>query len=132
MGRQHIHFTPSLVQTQEAKSGFRSSCNVLIFLDVPFAMHKGLELYRSSNNVILSPGFDGVISPIFFEKVVDRYSDEIIFTNKEKKQAILDAESEASKEEDVIAENEQDVLVASKTEAEEAVQPEDNAQREDA
>jgi 2'-phosphotransferase len=40
-------------------SGMRNSSTVLIFLDVPRALAAGLELYRSANGVILSPGIVG-------------------------------------------------------------------------
>ncbi|KAF1827811.1 uncharacterized protein K489DRAFT_375978 [Dissoconium aciculare CBS 342.82] len=40
-------------------SGMRNSSTVLIFLDVPRALAAGLELYRSANGVILSPGMVG-------------------------------------------------------------------------
>eukprot|EP00121_Abeoforma_whisleri_P005762 Awhi_evm1s5222 len=47
----------------------RTDCDVLIYIDVPKAFQDGIKFYRSSNNVILSAGIDGVIPPQYFKKV---------------------------------------------------------------
>jgi len=79
MGRHNIHFTTSEVQNDEARSGFRKSCDLLIFIDVARAMQDGCAFFRSANNVILSPGFDGVIPSQYFSQVIKRKSREVIF-----------------------------------------------------
>jgi 2'-phosphotransferase len=83
MGRNHVHFASGLpaglkpeshqssssskTTTDEREedtattaapviSGMRNSSTILIFLDVARALAAGLELYRSANGVILSPG----------------------------------------------------------------------------
>lgn len=83
MGRNHVHFAsglpagfqpqshqssspskPTTAESNEATaataapviSGMRNSSTILIFLDVARALAAGLELYRSANGVILSPG----------------------------------------------------------------------------
>lgn len=81
MGRHNIHFTTSEVQNDEARSGFRKSCDLLIFVDVARAMQDGCAFFRSANNVILSPGFDGVIPSQYFSQVIKRKTREVIFPN---------------------------------------------------
>ncbi|XP_055911324.1 tRNA 2'-phosphotransferase 1 [Eupeodes corollae] len=80
MNRNHIHFSASdkLKPGTERVSGIRHNCEVLIYLNTDLAISKGIELYRSENNVILSPGLNGVISTEFFEKVVDRKTGQLI------------------------------------------------------
>ena len=74
MKRNHIHFTPRLVtDPTRPHSGFRASCDTLIYLNVDAVLAAGIKLYISSNGVILSPGNkDGFIPPQFFSKIVDR------------------------------------------------------------
>jgi 2'-phosphotransferase len=79
MNRQHIHMTTSEVQKEDARSGFRKSCNLLIFVDAERAMTDGCLFYRSENNVILSPGFDGAIPAQYFSKVITRHERKVIF-----------------------------------------------------
>ena len=55
---------------------------ILIYLDVEKALADGIKLFRSANNVILSPGINGIIPAKYFLKVVDRrYRGNVIFTN---------------------------------------------------
>lgn len=49
-------------------SGFRATCNLLIYLDLPKAMEDGILFYRSANDVILTEGVDGVVAPKYFMK----------------------------------------------------------------
>merc|ERR1719499_2626565 len=67
MARDHVHFTTSRVQNEDARSGFRSSCDVLIILDVAAAMADGLRFFRSANGVILTEGVDGLVSKKYFK-----------------------------------------------------------------
>ena len=74
MKRNNIHFTPHLVSDpKQPHSGFRASCDTLIYLNVEAVLAAGIKLYISSNGVVLSPGNkDGFIPPQFFAKIVDR------------------------------------------------------------
>ena len=74
MKRNHIHFTPHLVtDPTRPHSGFRASCDTLIYLNVDAVLAADIKLYISSNGVVLSPGNkDGFIPPQFFAKIVDR------------------------------------------------------------
>eukprot|EP01094_Clydonella_sp_ATCC50884_P017964 TRINITY_DN3238_c0_g1_i1.p1 TRINITY_DN3238_c0_g1~~TRINITY_DN3238_c0_g1_i1.p1 ORF type:complete len:268 (-),score=48.92 TRINITY_DN3238_c0_g1_i1:18-821(-) len=69
MSRQHIHM--ALGDKGEVKSGFRDTCNVLVYIDLARALEAGIPFEVSSNNVMLSPGLDGVIPPEYFARVVD-------------------------------------------------------------
>lgn len=50
-------------------SGMRNRCDVAIYINLKLAMDDGIRFYRSANNVILSEGIDGVISPKYFQEV---------------------------------------------------------------
>ncbi|EDR29215.1 tRNA 2'-phosphotransferase, putative [Entamoeba dispar SAW760] len=57
MGRLHIHMAQGLPkEIKEEKSGMRSSCNIIIYIDIEKAMKKGIKFYESENGVILSEG----------------------------------------------------------------------------
>jgi 2'-phosphotransferase len=80
MGRSHIHFSPGIVGVDaNVRSGMRTSSTIHIYLDVPKCMQKGIKFFRSDNDVILSEGIDGVISPDCFLRVIDRTTDTVLF-----------------------------------------------------
>lgn len=68
--RNHIHFAVGMPTDGHVISGMRGTSEIVIFLDVPRALQAGVPLYRSANEVILSPGLDGAIKPELFEKVI--------------------------------------------------------------
>lgn len=68
MERMHVHFASR--DDKSVISGMRSSATVKIYLDMDAAMRDGMEFFRSSNDVILSRGLDGVIDPKYFKNVV--------------------------------------------------------------
>ncbi|KAI8145377.1 phosphotransferase KptA/Tpt1 [Fennellomyces sp. T-0311] len=72
MRRHHIHCATGLPGDTGVISGMRSSSQVYIYIDMAKAMDDGIVFYRSSNQVILTEGQDGVLLPRYFEKVVDR------------------------------------------------------------
>jgi len=80
MARTHIHFAIGLPGGKEVVSGMRVSCDVIIEVDVEKAMKAGIEFQRSSNNVILSKGINGIIPPIYFKKVNLRSHNNIVKT----------------------------------------------------
>lgn len=68
--RTHIHFAIGLIGQSHVTSGMRSTCDVIIYLDMEKAMRDGLKFYESSNNVVLSEGNEsGMILPKYFSKV---------------------------------------------------------------
>lgn len=80
MTRNHIHFVQSFDSDSGsgAISGLRSNAQVHVYVDVPLALQHGIEFFRSSNGVILSPGDsanpNSNLHPAFFEKVIDAAS----------------------------------------------------------
>ena len=80
MRRSHIHFSPGIVGVDlGVRSGMRLSSPVHIYIDVPKCLQKGIKFFRSTNNVILSDGIDGVIPPDCFLKVVDFRNGTVIY-----------------------------------------------------
>ncbi|XP_037718528.1 tRNA 2'-phosphotransferase 1 [Drosophila subpulchrella] len=71
MKRNHVHFASS-EKTNCVLSGFRSDCQILIYLNVEKVLADGIPIYRSSNNVLLCPGSNGFIPKSYFLKVVDK------------------------------------------------------------
>ncbi|CAL1548576.1 unnamed protein product [Lymnaea stagnalis] len=79
MTRVHIHFAPGEPGTGGVISGMRSSCTVLIYLNLGKALQDGLMFFLSANNVILSPGNEqGVIPPLYFDKVIDKSTGQVL------------------------------------------------------
>lgn len=75
MARQHIHLTASdrVDKSIGVISGFRMSCEILIYVDAVAAIQDGIDFFVSENNVILCSGNDeGLLIPKYFKKVVDR------------------------------------------------------------
>lgn len=70
--RNHVHFAVISGDNRAILSGFRRDCQVLIYLNVAKVLEDKLELFRSSNNVILCAGVDGCIKPQYFQRVTDR------------------------------------------------------------
>mmetsp|Transcript_12149 Transcript_12149/g.8483 ORF Transcript_12149/g.8483 Transcript_12149/m.8483 type:complete len:118 (-) Transcript_12149:640-993(-) len=75
MARNHIHMAIGLPKQNGVISGMRSSCEVVIEVNMPKAMmskHK-LPFYVSTNKVILSEGLkeDGSLPPEYFRSVID-------------------------------------------------------------
>eukprot|EP00978_Attheya_sp_CCMP212_P034282 scaffold142750_cov59-Attheya_sp.AAC.2 len=64
MSRQMVHCAPGFpAKDTHVISGMRSSCEVAIYIDTKAAMADGIHFFRSLNNVILTPGRDGVVPP---------------------------------------------------------------------
>lgn len=78
MTRNHMHFTTRTVADGEVVSGMRASCNLLLYIDFPLALADGVPFYRSSNNVVLSPGVDGVLDQRYFLRAV-RTTGEVLY-----------------------------------------------------
>merc|ERR1712003_71127 len=69
MSRNHIHFVPAdSFKGKGVISGMKKKCEVLIYLDMELAMKNGIKFFISDNNVILSPGLNGVIPSKYFKK----------------------------------------------------------------
>ena len=83
MSRNHIHFAAGEPGSEGVISGMRASAQVYIYIDVQAAMKDGLRFFRSSNNVILSPGNDqGVIPPKYFKQVKNVRTNQLLEFDK--------------------------------------------------
>ena len=68
MKRKHIH----IAESDQAKSGKRSSCNVKILINMELAMNDGIKFYRSENGVILTEGDEnGLLLPKYFLDIIN-------------------------------------------------------------
>ena len=73
--RRHIHLTPFQPHENPVMSGFRSSCEILIYIDMAQAILDGIPFWLSSNQVILTEGdASGYIPAHYFLEVVHRTS----------------------------------------------------------
>jgi 2'-phosphotransferase len=74
MKRNHIHFAESLPGKNGVISGMRSSCTAIVVVDLKAALRDGIKFYRSTNNVILSPGIGdtGTIPSQYFTEILLR------------------------------------------------------------
>ncbi|KAL7749442.1 tRNA 2'-phosphotransferase [Sorochytrium milnesiophthora] len=72
MARNHVHFAEGMPDDDRVVSGMRGSSDLFVHLDVEAALRDGMKLYKSANGVILTDGFDGIIPPRYFSRVVDR------------------------------------------------------------
>ena len=79
MRRLHIHFAKGLPEDGEVISGMRTTCELVIYLDIIAALTAGIKFYLSENGVILCPGDEeGYLDKRFFSRVIDRMSGNII------------------------------------------------------
>lgn len=56
--------------TGKVTSGMRANCEIEIFLNVPLTLQSGIKLFRSTNNVVLSPGNASGTIPVSLFKCV--------------------------------------------------------------
>ncbi|KAI8997749.1 phosphotransferase KptA/Tpt1 [Pilobolus umbonatus] len=78
MGRNHIHLAAGLPSDTHVISGMRKSSDVFIYIDTDKARKDGILFYLSKNGVILTDGKKGVLSPIYFDKVVDKQGNRLL------------------------------------------------------
>ncbi|ORZ35288.1 KptA family-domain-containing protein [Catenaria anguillulae PL171] len=78
MSRHHVHCAKGLPGESGVISGMRRASQVMVFINVKLAVQDGMEWFESPNGVILSSGFEGVIAPKYFERVVDRKGNQLM------------------------------------------------------
>ena len=79
MRRLHIHFAKGLPENGSVVSGMRTTCELVIYLDIVAALNAGFKFYLSENGVILTPGDnEGYLDKRYFSSVIDRASGNII------------------------------------------------------
>ena len=64
--RNHIHFNRFRPGDRRNMSGMRHDCDVAIWIDLRKALHDGIPFYLSTNQIIFSPGRDGIIPTEYF------------------------------------------------------------------
>jgi len=69
--RNHVHFAPYEPGDGRVISGIRYNCEVAIYLDLQKALQEGVPFFKSTNEVILSPGVNGIVAAKYFKGVRD-------------------------------------------------------------
>ena len=109
MSRNSIHMAMGF-PGNSVISGMRKSCEVVVEVNVTKAIHSGVSIYRSKNDVICSPGLDpvkGLIPPTFFRQVfTNNKSKELLFNQPFDFICVYDFECNCSKDKSEIAFNE--------------------------
>jgi len=72
MNRNHVHFAIGYPQDDNVISGMRKKCEIFIELDLKKCLEDKMEIFISTNKVILSAGFDRFIDKKYFKKVTNR------------------------------------------------------------
>ena len=71
-------------------SGARSTCDVIVVIDVKEAMKDGLKFFFSKNEVLLSSGNDDGLIPVkYFHRVYDRRTKEEVVVKDEETGEVL-------------------------------------------
>ncbi len=65
--RKHVHFVPFEPWDERPVSGMKPDCDAAIYVNLREAMQGGIRFFRSSNNVLLSPG---VVPAKYISKVL--------------------------------------------------------------
>jgi 2'-phosphotransferase len=72
MNRNHIHFAIGTPGESHVISGMRSTCQVLIYVDIAKAIADGFDFFLSENHVVLTPGdSEGFLPSTYFRAVLD-------------------------------------------------------------
>lgn len=74
--RNHVHFSAFAPGDKRVISGMRYDCEVAIWIDLKKAIEDEVPFYMSANQVILSPGINGVIDKKYFKKARDLHKKE--------------------------------------------------------
>lgn len=74
--RNHVHFSAFAPGDKRVISGMRYDCEVAIWIDLKKAIEDEVPFYMSANQVILSPGINGIIDKKYFTKARDLHKKE--------------------------------------------------------
>eukprot|EP00438_Fugacium_kawagutii_P023720 Skav228047 [mRNA] locus=scaffold1188:212826:213635:+ [translate_table: standard] len=69
--RNHVHFSSFNPGDKRVISGMRYDCEIAIWIDLEKAVRDKVPFYLSANQVLLSPGIDGVIDKKYFTHARD-------------------------------------------------------------
>ena len=81
MKRNAIHFAIGYPKDENVKSGMRNDCDIFVEVNLPMCHFNGIKFFISKNNVILSPGENGVILPKYF-KIAHNKNGEVLHSQK--------------------------------------------------
>ena len=79
MKRNHIHFASGLPGIDGVISGMQSSCEIFIFVNGSCCTSDEIPFFVSENGVILTAGIGGILSPVYFLKVIGASTKETLF-----------------------------------------------------
>ena len=69
MNRKHIHFVENINKDKQI-SGFKKESDVILTIDIKKCICDGIKFYKSSNNVILTEGLNGIVSSKYINSVI--------------------------------------------------------------
>jgi len=78
--RAHVHFAVSIDDSRE-NAGIRGGTDTIVVCDLNLMHDAGMVLYRSRNNVILTPGLEGCVPPEFIKRIYDKRTGEPLYTS---------------------------------------------------
>lgn len=78
--RAHVHFAVSIDDSRE-NAGVRGGTDTVVVCDLNGMYDAGMVLYRSRNNVILTPGVEGRVPPEFIKKIYDNHTGKPLYTS---------------------------------------------------
>ena len=70
--RKHVHFQALEPGDPRVISGMRADCDAAIYIDLRAALRDGVPFFRSTNNVILSAGIEGIIAAKYIVQVATK------------------------------------------------------------
>jgi RNA:NAD 2'-phosphotransferase (TPT1/KptA family) len=82
--RAHVHFAVSVNDTAET-AGVRGGTDTIVECDLMRMHSSGMTLYRSGNNVILTPGLGGRVPPSFITRIYDKSTGKQLYPNRDMK-----------------------------------------------
>ena len=77
-----MHFAPYEPGDKRVISGMRYGCEVAIYLDLKRAIEDGIPFYSAVNEVILTPGINGVVSAEYIDRIDDIYQKSVLYEKK--------------------------------------------------
>lgn len=78
--RAHVHFAVSIDDSRE-NAGVRGGTDTIVVCDLKRMHDAGMVLYRSRNNVILTPGIEGCVPPDFIKRIYDKHTGKPLYTS---------------------------------------------------
>jgi 2'-phosphotransferase len=80
--RNHVHFQPHAPGDLRVISGMRHDCDIAIWVDLREALRNGIPFFMSINEIIVTPGINGVLPKEYIQKVVHLKTRHLIFSRR--------------------------------------------------